>query len=88
MEFPKFNLYALNPVLLKQFINESAEKGTLNNFYDEIRSTLKMLESPEYKKHNPEYTREDIQILIMKFTLIFKMLICEKELVANSNRLS
>jgi hypothetical protein len=81
MEYPKFNLYALNPVLLKQFINESAEKGTLNSFYEEIRSTLKMLESPEYKKHNPEYTREDIQTLIMKFTLIFKMLICEKELM-------
>ena len=87
-DYPKFNLCAINPVLLKQYISESAEKGTLDAFYKEVQSTLKMLESPEYKKHNPEYTKEDIQILIMKFTLVFKMLICERELVANSNRLS
>ena len=78
-EYPKFNLFALNPVLLKQYITESAEKGTLDVFYKDIQGVLKMLESPEYKKHNPDYTKEDIRTLIMKFTVIFKMILCERE---------
>lgn len=80
-EYPKFNLNALNPIYLKKYIDESVESGTLEWVFNDIRQILKMLESPEYRNHNPEYTKEDIQILVSKFTLIFKILICEREML-------
>lgn len=77
-KFPKFDLEELSPQYIIAIVKLCSNPETLDQSLGDIQKVLKLLEMREYREHNPEYTKEDIQNLIAKFTSIFRALLEEK----------
>lgn len=77
-QFPKFDLEGLTPQYINAIVKMCSTPKILEQSISDVQEVLKLLEMPEYRKHNPEYTKEDIQKLIAKFTFIFRALLEKK----------
>jgi hypothetical protein len=62
-----------------KYVNTSLSYGNLEKDIKEACDVLKYLESTNFKKRYPEYTREERQAVIAKFTVLFKCLLKAKE---------
>ena len=75
---PIFDLTPFSKEYIDMIIYESLIKGTLYETIDDVQAILKVLETPAYKLAYPNYTKADLQLLVVKFTAIFKALLTEK----------
>ena len=44
----------------------------------DVQRVLIILELPEYRAHNPEYSKDNIRTIVANFTSIFRALLLEK----------
>ena len=77
-KFPKFDLEKFSPQYIIAIVKLCSKPEVLEQSLGDIQQVLKILETREYREHNPEFTKEDIQNLIAKFTYIFRALLEEK----------
>jgi hypothetical protein len=75
---PIFDLTPFSQDYITMIVYESVKKGTLHETIDDVQAILKVLETPAYKLAYPNYTKADLQLLVVKFTAIFKALLTEK----------
>ena len=59
-------------------VYEAVKRGALYETIDDVQAILKILETKEYKLAYPNYTKADRQLLVIKFTALFKALLAEK----------
>jgi len=76
--YPKLDLTPFSPEYIKKIVSNSAQRNTIEDLLIDVQRVLKILELPEYREHNPEYSNDDIRSLIIKFTCIFRGLLLEK----------
>ena len=77
-QFPTFDLEPLSPQYIIAIVKLCSNSEILEQSLSDVQQVLKLLETREYREHYPEYTKEDIQKLIVKFTSIFRALLEEK----------
>jgi len=75
---PIFDLTPFSQEYINMIVYEALKKDTLYETIDDVQAILKVLETPAYKLAYPNYTKTDIQFLVVKFTAIFKALLTEK----------
>lgn len=61
------------------YVRTSFTSGTLEKDIKETCDVMKYLEGVDFKKRYPEYTREQRQAVIAKFTVLLKALLKAKE---------
>ena len=76
--YPKLDLTPFSPEYINKIVGDSVQRNTIEDLLIDVQRVLKMIELPEYREHNPEYSNEDIRSLIIKFTCIFRGLLLEK----------
>ena len=76
--YPKLDLTPFSPEYINKIVGDSVQRNTIEDLLIYVQRVLKILELPEYREHNPEYSNEDIRSLIIKFTSIFRGLLLEK----------
>ena len=67
------------PEEIQRYIERSLDIGNLKYDMMYVESMLKYVHSPLYKQENPRHTKEDTQILVSKFTRIFRGMLSVKE---------
>jgi hypothetical protein len=76
--YPKLDLTPFSPEYINKIVGDSVQRNTIEDLLIDVQRVLKILELPEYREHNPEYSNEDIRFLVIKFTSIFRGLLLEK----------
>ena len=65
---------------IKDFIDLSLDTGKLKYDMIYVQALLKYLHSLEYKKENPQHSKEDTVHLISRFSKIFRGMILVRDL--------
>lgn len=65
---------------------ESIKRGEFDLTMSCVQEILKAIENPEYRKINPEYTKDNIQALVTKYTILFRAFLVEKESIAERTK--
>ena len=76
--YPKLDLTPFSQEYINKIVSDSVQRNTIEDLLIDVQRVLKILELPEYREHNPDYSKEDIRSLIVKFTCIFRALLLEK----------